>query len=138
MSRWPLLSSKKAMVPEGVFDAFAQLAALADAKRNAREGGRFTAAFWLGQHNARAVDDARLVAAQSVLDRAVEGGFFDAYEGRPAVGESEVAVRREMLDEAAALLEDASVEVHACEEDYCDPEGRKMWRTRLVACPKKP
>lgn len=133
MSDWPLVSSKKAVVPEGVFDAFAALHKAAEKK----SAGRFKGSFWLGQHRAGGVEP-RLVEAQRVLDRAVEGGFFDAYEGRPAIGESEAAVRRAMVDDAAALLEDASVEVHVCEEDYRDANGRKMWRTRLVACPKDP
>lgn len=107
---------------------------------------------WLARHAAGDVPFP-LRAHQAVLDRAVEGGFFDAFDGRPGPSESIAAVRREMLDAANALLGDPLVEVHVAEETYYEedrapflpgPGGRRpnrrarvrKWRTRLVAVPR--
>jgi len=95
---------------------------------------------WLGQYKLGHAPEA-LAAAQRTLDRATEGGFFARFEGRPRDGESMAEVRREMLDEAAALLDDPSVEVHLTTEELSwdaasPPWKERPWRTRLVAIPK--
>lgn len=126
--------TKTRLAPDDVAEAFGQLVASAKKVQEKKARG----AFWLDRHVAGEVD-APLADAQRTLDRAVEGGFFDAFEGRPRVGESEVEVRRAILDEAGALLDDPSVEVALAVEEYdCPVEAVRKWRTRLVACPREP
>lgn len=130
-SRSPL--SKTQLIPEEDAGAFALLAEAAARIKTRRDKG----AGWLDRQNAGTVSPA-LADAQRTLDRAVEGGFFDAFDGRPAVGESMAEVRRAMLDEAATLLDDPSVEVCIAEDEFdCPLDGRRKWRTRLVATPRE-
>jgi hypothetical protein len=106
-------------------DAFAQLIALSDAKGSAQS--------WLDRHRHGRVPPS-LAAAQAVLDRAVEGGFFDEFEG--ASGTS-IEVRRRIQDAAGLLLGDPSTEVWLAEERFeCPVEGVPKWRTRLLAVPR--
>lgn len=88
---------------------------------------------WLARHNAGEVP-AYLAAAQETLDRAVEGGFFDEFEGRSTL--TGVELRREIQARAADLLEEPEIEVWFVAEKWRAPDGKPGWRTRLLAVPR--